>query len=161
MNTNRIDVIRHRVKRIGEMQLTYHRFFHAWADRFVDALGDFLGATDCVLLANLDGPFDFDQGSYRHEGLGFDDNGRYTVPVMVKMRNLEGDGSTVTRVIVRCVLGDQRLKVFLGEKVETFMQDDLQGPCRFFFDFLLECFNDDRWFASSGPDYQTTRIGFI
>ena len=161
--TNRIDQLRNLVANIGKEQTRNHRFFPHYADQIEVALGAYLGDSSCVALANAGGGWDFDAGSYRHEGLGFDANGLYRLPIMVRLKNFNDEGSTDLRLVFHARLEDARVHLQSGDRVSNasgFDPADMDGPCAFIFECLKSLFDERSWFDKRA-DYQGSGIGFV
>ena len=148
---------------IGEEQTRYHRFFAGYADQIEAALRLYLGDSSCVGLANASGPWTFDAGSYRHEGLGFDANGKYRLPIMARLKNLNDEGSTDLRLVFQARLEQDKVHLQSGDRVSQasgFDPADMDGPCAFIFECLKSLFDKRTWFDNRA-DYQGSSIGFV
>lgn len=164
MTISRIDQLRNAVAAIGQEQIRYHRSFPGYADRLEEALGVFLGDPNCAALEDAASPIDFDGGSCWHGGIGFDPDGNYRLPVMVRMKNLSDDGAYDVRLILRCKL-DAANNVTISIRGfepthKTFAPDDLHGSCEMVFECLKSLFDEGSWFDRR-VDYQSSGIGFV
>lgn len=156
----RIDTLRELVAAVGKQQTAYWRFFPAFADRLEKEFGEYLGDPSCVALSSASGPFTFDRGSYRHEGLGFE-GGKFRVPLMVRLRNLNDEGDLLVRVCLYFIMDGASLTVDLkGEPTLTVSTSDLAPLFGYIYRYLENSFSNSAWFAENSSDYQGTRIGF-
>jgi hypothetical protein len=161
MTTQRIDTLRSLVASVGARQIEYHKFFPTFADQLVVDLGNYLSSPDDVALCCATGPFDFDKGSYYHEGLGFED-GRYRIPLMIRIRNLNDDGALDVRIKIGFTKADNGLTAQLaGEPVLELNLATLSPLHDYIYDYLCRLFSQNAWFNLGTEDYQSTRVGFV
>jgi hypothetical protein len=161
MSTNRIDNLRSLVAHIGAKQVEYHQFFPAFADRLEQELGEYLGNKEAVALCRAFGEFTFEQGSYRHAGLGLED-GRYRIPLMFKLKNLEDEGALLVRVRVYFTKNGSKLSAQIaGESPMELSETDLASLNEYIYCQLCKSFEESTWFEQNKSDYQNTGIGFI
>lgn len=162
MNRSRIDELRHRVAQIGERQTKHLTELPKLADRLEDELGEYLGDPNSVALCCAQGPFSFNEGSYLHEGLGFE-GGRFRVPIMIRIRNLKDDGDLQIRIRLFLTLDEKNaLTAYLdGEAPLRFTDADLSPLLDYIYKHLQSLFAQDRWFELPNTDYVGTGIGFL
>jgi hypothetical protein len=157
--TSKIDTLRQMVAAIGNTQTEYHKFFPGFADRLTQELGQFLGDPASVALCPAEGEFSFDF-QYRYEGLGFE-NGKYRIPVMLRLKNLEDDGDLLVRIKLHFVKGERALLAWVGdEKPVTFEQAELDPVLEAIYEHLTDLLSSSAWFEANPSHYQGTRIGF-
>lgn len=160
MTTNRIDNLRALVANIGAKQIEYHRYFPSLADRIEGELGDYLGSSDSVALCCASGDFTFDQGSYRHAGLGFE-AGKYRVPLMVRLKNLKDDGDLLVRIRLYFTKDGENLSAQIeGESTLEMRETDLAPLNEYIYRHLCKIFAESSWFEQNKSDYQSTGMGF-
>lgn len=161
MPESRIDNLRALVANIGQHQLADMKFFHPLADRLVQELGVFLGDPACVGLAPNSGDFNFDHGSYGHEGVGFEGR-RFRIPLMFRIRNLNDDGDLQIRLrLYFARSGEHQLRAELsGSASVTASAADLTGLLAYIYEHLCRILAAPMWFAEYPADYQQTQIGF-
>jgi len=161
MDMSRIDTLRHLIAAIGERQIEYHKFFPPFADWLEMELGKYLGDSECVALSNASGSFDFDNGSYRHEGLGFD-RGRYRIPLMFRFKNLKDDGDFLVRIFTFYTLEGEDLIAEIAGRPSIRIPKRAPAPLlEQIYVHLLSLFEHRSWFADQGADYAGTGIGFV
>jgi hypothetical protein len=160
MTTSRIDHLRTLVAGIGATQLEYHQFFPAFADRLENELGNYLGSRESVALCCAYGDFTFDQGSYRHAGLGFE-AGRYRIPFMFRLKNLKDDGDFLVRVRLYFTREDAKLSVQIdGEGKLEVDENDTAPLTECIYRHLCNVLAKSSWFEQNKADYQSTAMGF-
>ena len=153
MSDRRIDELRHRVAAIGRRQAEYHRFFPAFADHLVVALGTYLGDPTAVALTVNEGSFDFDH-EYRHTGVTFD-QGFYRIPVMVRIDNLEDDGSLLIRFRLFCELRDGLVYVAVDDDKADAVdaEGELNELCEWIFARLRTRLSEDNFIDTHPADH--------
>jgi hypothetical protein len=157
--TSKIDMLRQMVADIGNTQSEYHKFFPGFADRLTQELGNFLGDPTAVALCPAEGKFSFDF-QYRHEGLGFE-NGKYRVPVMIRLKNLNDDGDLLIRIKPYFMKGDKDLLAWIGDaKPVTFEPNKPGILLEAIYEHLTDLLSSSAWFEANSSHYQGTRIGF-
>jgi hypothetical protein len=160
MKTLRIDHLRSLVEVTGDTQRAYIKFFSEFADRLETALGEYLGSTDSVALCNAHGHFTFAKGSYRHEGLGFD-QGRFRIPFMFHLKNLKDDGSTTVRVRLHFTKKDTQLSVRITDEAELYVDEgDMASLTEYVYGYLCKVLATPSWIDQNKADYQNTNVGF-
>jgi len=161
MTQARIEELRRMAAKIGAEQTRYHQFFRPYSAELERSFGEFMGDTTCVARSNRSGPFDFEKGSYFESGLGFDEEGWYCVPIMVRVNNLQDSGYDCLRIVARFSLEANSLTMSLapGEN-RKFSASNLNEPCEYLFDALKKCFSREEYF-NNPRNYQTTRFGFL
>jgi hypothetical protein len=159
MNSNRIDNLRNLVATIGAKQIKYHHFFPAFAYRFEKEMGIYLGDQNCVALCCAFDEFSFDK-SYRHAGLDFE-HGKYRIPLMFKLNNLNDVGHTVMRIRMYFTKDGDTLSAHIdGGKPVAFSEADLEPLLNHTYEGLCSFLTDSNWFESHPLDYQSNGIGF-
>lgn len=157
---SRIDHLRELVAQIGQEQRRYYQFFPPFADQLERELGEYLGAPDCVALSNAEDHFSFDQGSYRHAGLGFED-GKFRVPLMFKLRNLKDEGFLTLRFFILFTFDGDDLNVEIpGQSVFKIASDDRSSLHEYIYKHLCRCFSHSHWFDTAAASYQASGIGY-
>lgn len=165
MEETRIDELRASLNAIGNMQITYTSFFKSFATKLEESLGAFLGSPSDVALCNNTGDFNFDNGSYVHQGLGFE-NGEYRIPLMLRIRHTKDDGAFLLRFRIFCKLDDTNLAVRFGDtsEIRTLPLNDMEGLLdqlnHLIFEHLRAVFSPKSWLKIPSSDYQGTHIGF-
>ena len=145
---------------IGAKQIEYHLFFPSFANRLEYELGDYLGSRKSVALCCAFGDFTFEQGSYRHAGLGFED-GRYRIPLMVRLKNLKDDGDLLVRVRLYFTKNGTKLSAQIeGEGPLEMSETDLAPLNEYIYHHLCKSFAESTWFEQNKSDYQSTGMGF-
>ncbi|MGL4604675.1 MAG: hypothetical protein ACRCU9_11070 [Iodobacter sp.] len=158
--TTRMDHLRNLVAAIGDKQTDYLQFFPAFATRLESELGDFLGSRESVALCCAYESFNFDQGSYHHTGLGFE-NGKYRIPFMFRLKHLEDDGDFLVRVRLYFTREGTNLSVQIeGDNSLPLSETDLTPLCEYVYQHLCNIFSETTWFEQNKPDYKGTGIGF-
>jgi len=161
MAQSRIDSLRHLVADIGRRQVDYWRFFPKFADRLESELGEYMGDRTCVALSCASGEFSFDQGSYRHEGLGFE-RGRFRIPLMFRLKNLEDEGDLLVRISVFLTLKGHELSAQIADTpVLRLSAEDATPLLEYIYQHLRRLFATENWFNQPGVDYGGTAIGFL
>jgi hypothetical protein len=161
MATPRIEDLRSLVAAIGAQQIEYHRFFPPFADRLEVEFGNYLGSRESVALCNANGAFDFESGSYMHEGLGFED-GRYRIPLMIRLSNLHDDGALDLRIRIYFTReGDRLVAQIIGEPTIDVSATEFDAINGYIYRHLCELFSNSKWFKLDKADYQGTRVGFV
>ena len=156
---SKIDTLRQMVAAIGKTQIEYHKFFPSFADQLTQELGQFLGDPASVALCPSEGDFSFDT-RYRHEGLGFE-RGKYRVPVMIRLKNLEDDGDLIIRIRLYFVKGEKTLLAWIGDaKPVTVDLGKLGVLLEAIYEHLTDVLSSSAWFEANPAHYQGTRIGF-
>lgn len=159
MSTNRIDHLRHLVAQLGERQRDFYRFFPDFADRLVAGLGSYLGDLNAVALTCAYDEFDFDS-EYRHAGLDIE-AGRFRIPIMVKLKNLNDNGYLACRLRLYCGKEKDVITAQIDGHPSVQVTDpDLEPLYEYIYEVLGKMFSDSTWFASNSPDYQGSAIGF-
>lgn len=157
--TVKIENLRHMVAVIGKTQIEYHKFFPGFADQLIEELGQYLGDTNAVALCPAEGDFSFDH-QYRHVGLGFE-KGKYRIPLMIRLKNLEDDGELLIRIKLYFVKSESGISAWIGsEKPITFQPDNLYALLDTIYDYLTNLLSSSSWFEMNPSHYQGTRIGF-
>ena len=147
------------VAAIGKTQIEYHKFFPGFADQLAQELGQFLGDPAAVALCPAEGNFSFDF-DYRHEGLGFE-NGKYLIPVMIRLKNLNDDGDVLIRIKLYFVKGEMELQAWIGdEKPVTFERGKPSALFEAIFEHLTYLLSSSAWFEANPSHYQGTKMGF-
>lgn len=160
MTTSRIDHLRRLVAAIGAKQSDYHQFFKEFAIRLESELGDFLGSRESVALCCAYDDFTFEQGSYCHEGLGFE-SGRYRIPLMFRLKNLKDDGDFLVRIRLYFTKEETNLSVQIdGDNALVLSETDLVPLCEYVYQNLCKNFAEPNWFEQHTSDYQSTGMGF-
>jgi hypothetical protein len=158
--TTKIDNLRAMVAHIGTVQTEYHQFFPSFADRLEKELGVYLGTEEHVALCCAIGPFDFENGNYNHAGLGFE-GGKYRIPLMVRLKNLNDDGDTLVRVRLYFMKAGENLTAQVEEKPPINVSiADLTLLCECIYAHLTSMFSEAEWFKQDRANYQNTTIGF-
>jgi hypothetical protein len=156
---NKIDTLRQLVADIGKTQRSYHEFFPGFADSIVLEVGRYLGEPASVALCSAENQFSFDE-QYRHEGLGFED-GRYRIPLMVRLMNLADEGCLILRVKVFFTKeGDTMSAHIKGEKSISFQAGCFDDLNKYIFDHLVAIFSSNAWFHGNRTEYSGSNIGF-
>lgn len=159
MNSNRIDNLRNLVAKIGARQTEYHLFFPAFAERLVQEMGDYLGNPSCVALCCADGEFSF-ENCYRQAGLDIE-HGKYRIPLMFKLNNLNDSGHTAMRIRTYFTKDGSKLSAHIdGGDLLEFDETDLAPLLEHIYQGLCSCLSDSSWFARHPLDYQSSKIGF-
>jgi len=159
MNSNRIDNLRTLVAKIGAKQTEYHLFFPAFAYRLEKEMGTYLGAPNwrSPMLRQwrvLFGEF------YRQEG-GRMENGKYLIPLMFKLNNLNDLGHTTMRIRMYFTKDGDTLSAHInGGNPVVFNEADLEPLLIHTYEGLCSCLADSNWFESHPLDYQSVEIGF-
>jgi len=157
---NRIDNLRTLVAKIGERQTEYLTFFPTFADRLVSALGDYLSDASSVALSCAYGEFTFDNGSYGHAALGFE-NGKYRIPLMFRLRNFQDSGVSLVRVRVCFTKDGAKLSAQIsGESALEIDETDFARLNEYIYSYLCKSLAVATWFEQNKSDYQGTGIGF-
>lgn len=157
--TSKIDMLRKMVADIGNTQNLYHKFFPGFADQLTQELGNFLGDPTAVAHRPAEGEFSFDF-QYGHDGLGFE-NGKYRVPVMIRLKNLNDDGDLLIRIKLYFTKDDKYLLAWIGdEKPVTFEPNKLGILLEAIYEHLTDLLSSRAWFEANPSHYQGTRIGF-
>jgi len=157
--TSKIDALRQMAAAIGKTQIEYHSFFPGFADQLTQDLGQFLGDLAAVALCPAEGEFSFDL-QYRHEGLGFE-NGKYRVPVMIRLKNLNDDGDLIIRIKLYFVKGETALLAWIGDvKPVTFEHGKLAALLESIYEHLTDLLSSSAWFEANPLHYQSTKMGF-
>jgi hypothetical protein len=160
MTATRIDKLRCLVANIGTKQSEYHNFFTAFATQLESELSEYMGCKDCVALCQPYGDFNFDQGSYHHAGLGFE-NGRYRIPIMLKVKNLQDEGDFIIRVRIYFTKTDNILHAQIwDESAVQFEETDFTTLCQYIYHCFLKIFSEPTLLEHHELDYQSTGIGF-
>ena len=161
MTQSRIDNLRHMVAAIGEQQREYYRFFPGFADRLESELGDYFGDPSCVALSSAMGEFTFEQGSYRHAGIGFD-HGRFRIPIMFRLKNLKDQGDLVIRILMFFSKQEDDFTAQIdGQSVIHFQEQDLEPLYKYVYQHLQGLFEKQNWFTEVGAEYAGSSIGFL
>lgn len=155
---SKIDTLRQMVAQIGEKQAEYHAFFPAFSNHLVQELGAFLGDPACVALCPAIGDFSFDL-DHRHEGLGFE-GGRYRIPLMFRLNNLNDEGALILRIRLYFAKGEKALLAWVGSEKLTFEADGLPGLLDAIYEHLTDLLSSAAWFEEHSDDYQGTHMGF-
>lgn len=160
MTITRIEHLRSLVAAIDAKQFDYHKFFPAFATQLERELGDFLGSRESVALCCAYGDFTFEQGSYHHAGLGFED-GRYRIPFMFRLKNLKDDGELLVRVRLYFTREGTNLSVQIegGSSLEL-SETDPAPLYECVYQHLCKNFAESTWFEQHKSDYQSTGMGF-
>ena len=157
--TSRIDALRQKVAAIGKTQIEYHNFFPGFADQLTRDFGQFLGDPTCVALCPAEGDFSFNI-QYRYEGLGFE-GGRYLIPVMIRLKNLEDEGDLLIRIKLTFVKGESAILAWVGdEKPLTIVSGKTGELCQAIYEHLTDLLSSTAWFEENPGHYQGTQIGF-
>lgn len=157
--TSRIDTLRQMVAAIGQTQIEYHRFFPSFADQLAQGLGQFLGDPSSVALCPADGDFAFDV-QYGHEGLGFE-GGKYRIPLMLRLKNLQDEGELVIRIRLYFVKSERALLAWVGDgQPVTVEASNLTQLFEAVYEHLTDLLSSSAWFEDNPAHYQGTRIGF-
>ena len=157
--TIKIDTLRQMVAAIGKTQVEYHNFFPRFADELTKELGQFLGNPTAVALCPAEGEFSFDF-QYRYAGLGFE-QGKYRIPLMIRLKNLEDDGELLIRIKLYFVKETKSVLVWIGdEKPVTFELGKLDVLLDAIYEHLTNLLSSSAWFEINPSHYQGTRIGF-
>ena len=157
--TTKIDTLRQKVAAIGKTQIEYYDFFPSFADQLIKDLGQYLGDKNCVALCPAEGDFSFNI-QYRYEGLGFE-SGRYRIPIMVRLKNLEDEGDLLIRIKLTFVKGESAILAWVGEeKPLTIDSARTNELCQTVYHHLSDLLSSTAWFEENPGDYQGTRIGF-
>lgn len=160
MALSRIDELRQRIAAIGREQLRYYQFFRPFADELERELGTYLGDPACVALSSADGDFSFDNGSYRHEGLGITE-GRFRIPVMFRFRNLRDEGDFQLRLILYCTLQGNNVVCEISRAGPITLKPNERTPLHeYILHHINDFFSQSRWFDVSRSGYQDTGMGF-
>lgn len=162
MEKTRIDELRASLNAIGDMQIDYMQFFTNFAIKLEGSLGTFLGSPSDVALCTNTGHFDFERGSYVHQGLGFDD-GEYRIPLMLRICHTKDDGAFLLRFRIFCTLEGEKLIARFGNSTEVLTMrkdDDLEKLNHFIFENVRLLLSPESWFKIPSLDYQDTLIGF-
>ncbi|MBY0411555.1 MAG: hypothetical protein K2Q97_15875, partial [Burkholderiaceae bacterium] len=140
-------------------QIEYHNFFPQFADELTKELGQFLGDPTAVALCPAEGEFSFDF-QYRHAGLGFE-QGKYRIPLMIRLKNLEDDGELLIRLKLYFVKKENSVLAWAGdEKPVTFEPSKLDVLLDAIYKHLTDLLSSSAWFEINPSHYQGTRIGF-
>ena len=157
--TSKIETLRQMVAAIGKTQTEYHKFFPGFADQLTQQLGQFLGDPGAVALCPVAGEFSFDF-QYRYEGLGFE-NGKYRVPVMIRLKNLNDDGYLLVRIKLYFMKGEKAVLAWIGEeKPVTFEPGKLGALLEAIYEHLTDLLSSSAWFEANPSHYQGTQMGF-
>ena len=157
--TSKIETLRQMVAAIGKTQIEYHNFFPGFADQLTKQLSKFLGDPGAVALCPAEGKFSFDF-QYRYEGLGFE-NGKYRVPVMIRLKNLNDDGDLLIRIKLYFVKGEKAMLAWIGEqKPVTFEPGKPDSLLEAIYEHLTDLLSSSAWFEANPSHYQGTQIGF-
>ena len=162
MSKLRIDSLRELVAEVGKKQLAYWEFFPNFALRLEKEFGDYLGDASSVALAPATDDFNFDQGSYRHAGLNFED-GKFRIPLMVRLKNLNDAGDLIVRIRIYFTMETNMITAEIkGEPVVVLpsLANDVRPLLDYAYQYLKKSFVHSAWFAENRSDYQGTRIGF-
>ena len=147
------------VAAIGKTQIEYQRFFPSFADQLTQEFGQFLGDPDSVALCPSEGDFSFDL-TYRYEGLGFE-MGKYRVPLMIRLKNLEDDGDLLVRIKLYFVKGEKAVLAWVGdEKPVTVDPKKLEVLLEAIYQHLTDLLSSSAWFEAKPAHYQSTQMGF-
>jgi hypothetical protein len=112
-------------------------------------------------LSSASGPFDFDGGSYRHGGIGFE-RGRYRIPLMFRFKNLKDEGEFLVRILTFYTLDGDELIAEIGDRPPVRVRKDNAAPLlEHIYEHLRSLFEHRNWFSERGADYAGTAIGFV
>lgn len=160
MSENRIDILRQLIAEIGKQQIEYYEFFPSFAEDLVKGFGKYLGDEKSVALTTNKEDFQFDI-MYRHEGLGFED-GRYRIPIMIKLNNLDGSGYLLQRIRLFCIKNNDRVSITInGESNVDIQTNEMDLLYKKIYEYLHKSFSKASWFENNKQDYQATGIGFL
>lgn len=158
--TSKIDTLRQMAAKIGQTQIEYYDFFPGFANSLVSELNRFLGDTNCVALCPAEGEFNYNV-DYRQDGLGFE-NGRYCIPLKIRLKNLADAGELVIRIKLYFVKEEDLLLAWIGdEKPFTFNPKQPDVLLKAIYEHLTDMFSSTAWFDENPGHYQSTRIGFF
>jgi hypothetical protein len=160
MSGRKIDDLRAKISEIGRTQMRYYEFFPKFADRLAEELGEYLGDSTAVALTAAWGNFDF-QTQYRHEGLRFED-GRYLIPIMVRLDNLQDDGATLYRFRLLCSLDANTVVAEFESGRRVALPDEgcnLQPLLKAAYEDMLQQLSLESFFSGNSL-YEDTKIGF-
>lgn len=160
MPHTRIDCLRELLATVGNQQVTYWKFFNPFSGRLEKEFGEYLGDPTCVALSCAEGDFSFDQGGYKQSGIGFK-NGKFVIPLMVRLRNLKDKGETLIRIHPLFTLGDDELTIELAGQPPLSTSLTNIGPLlEYIYQYLTSSCGKNTWFAENPSHYQGTGIGF-
>lgn len=152
----KIDLLRKRVREVGEEMERYYHFFPELAERIVLEFGDYIGDPRTVSFINLDGELD-PNTTYRN-GVCKLRNGRFLIPILVTMHNFEDDGCVFAKVILNAYLKGDEI-YFDGNIAAIVKEDDLTPLYDSIFSAIYEDYSLEVSF-SHGENYQSSKIGF-
>lgn len=160
MTQTSIDELWFMAAQIGAEQTRYHQFFYSYSDQLERSAGEFMGDTTCVLRSSRSGPFDFEHGSYFEDGIGFDDDGWYCIPLMVRVNHFEDSGYDCLRIVSRFSLEAETLTMSLAPGENTkFEVNYMESPCAYFIEAFNKYFARDEYF-NNRRYYQAIAMGF-
>ena len=160
MSSSKIDHLRELLSSVGKQQHAYWKFFIPFSARLEKELGEYLGDPSCVSRSCAERNFTFAQGSYMESGLGFK-NGKFVIPLMFRLRNLEDEGECLIRVFPLFTLEDERLTVeFEGQTLMTTSAKNIEPLLEYIYQHLTSFCGKSTWFAENPSHYQSTAIGF-
>ncbi len=160
MPEKKIDILRNMIADIGKKQIEYHKFFPTFADNLVTGLGQYLGDERSVALTTNNDKFQFDI-EYHHEGLGFE-AGRYRIPIMIKLDNLNDSGFLIRRVWLYCSKNGACVSISINDESSLEIQEgEMEALYSKIYEFLRSSFSVSNWFEKNKQDYQETGIGFL
>lgn len=160
MNSSRIDNLRNLVANIGAKQIEYHSFFPEFSERLGRELRLYMGDQNCVALCPAYGEFSFEQIN-RQAGLDIE-NGKYRIPLMFKLNNLNDSGHTAMRIRIFFTKNGSELSAHVdgGDPLE-FDETDLAPLLEHIYQGLCSCLSEASWFERFPCDYyQDNKIGF-
>ena len=159
MTTTRLQHLQQLAATIGEKQLEYHAFFPQFGEKLVLELGKYLGQPSEVALCNNDTEFRFEK-IYRHEGIGFEE-GRYRIPIMIRIKNLLDQGCLVLRIRIYCTKSGSKLEVQIEKyEIVKFEETNLSVLVEALYKHFCSALSTQTWFANNQIDYQGTGMGF-
>ncbi|MGR0277732.1 hypothetical protein ACUM5Y_01645 [Marinomonas dokdonensis] len=152
----KIDLLRKRVREVGEEMERYYHFFPKLAEKIVLEFGEYIGDPESVNFINLDG--DVSPKSKHRSGVCELRRGRYLIPILVTIHNIEDNGCMYAKVILSAYLKGDEI-YFDGNITATVKDDDLTPLYDCIFNAIYEDYSLEVIF-SHGENYQSSKIGF-
>lgn len=161
MTQSRIDHLRELLAAVGGQQTAYYNFFPSFSARLESELGAYLGDPSSVARSSASGEFTFDGGSYMESGLGFK-SGKFVIPLMFRMKNLNDEEATEIRLLPLFTLQNDKLTAELeGKAPITTSIHNIEPLLEYIYLHLKSCCEKSSWFAENPSQYQSNLIGFI
>ena len=152
----KIDLLRKRVREVGEEMERYYHFFPELAEKILLGFGEYIGAPRSVSFINLDG--DLDPNIMYSSGVCQLREGRFLIPILVTMHNFEDNGCVFAKVVLSAYLKSDEI-YFDGNIAAIVKEDDLTPLYDSIFNAIYEDYSLEVSF-SHGENYQSSKIGF-